>query len=127
MMKLAVLFGFLGTTSGLLLPTLALPRTNSATRHSPLLMQEDEPTKGISGALGGGKTTADVEAGKNPIAEAGSLAAFCLVLAGITFGALNPDVVEDFAKSNAKCVEGTIVRGEKIRCEQVNGISTRVR
>tara|TARA_B100000768_G_scaffold172553_1_gene180910 strand:+ start:272 stop:529 length:258 start_codon:yes stop_codon:yes gene_type:complete len=65
-------------------------------------------TRGISGSLGGGKKTADVE--KNPIAEAGSLAAFVIVFAAITYGGLNPDVVEGFAASNAKCVEGTIVR-----------------
>jgi hypothetical protein len=43
-------------------------------------------TRGVSGVLGGGKTTADVE--KNPIAEAGSLAAFVIVISAIVFGGL---------------------------------------
>mmetsp|Transcript_55798 Transcript_55798/g.133723 ORF Transcript_55798/g.133723 Transcript_55798/m.133723 type:complete len:127 (-) Transcript_55798:166-546(-) len=126
-MKLsACLLALVGAASGLLISPPALPRAGMATRSSAVFMQEDDQTgRGISGSLGGGKKTADLE--KNPIAEAGSLAAFVIVFAAITYGGLNPDVVEGFAASNAKCVEGTIVRGEKIKCELVDGIPTRVR
>ena len=57
------------------------------------------------------------------MAEAGSLAAFCIVIGAIIFGGLNPDMVEDYANANAKCVEGTIVKGVKIKCDG----NTRVR
>ena len=58
--------------------------------------------------LGGGKTTAEIE--KDPIAEAGSLAAFVIVISALIFGGLNPDFVEGIAAKSAKCVDGTIVR-----------------
>ena len=61
-------------------------------------------TRGIGAALGGGKTTAEIE--KNPIAEAGSLAAFVIVIFAIIFGGLNPDFVEGIAAKSAKCVDG---------------------
>ena len=67
-------------------------------------------TVGISSALGGGKRASDVE--ENTVAETGSLVAFGLVLALLAYGAFNPDI----AKSNAKCVEGTIVKGVRIKC-----------
>ena len=65
-------------------------------------------TRGIGAVLGGGKTTADIE--KDPIAEAGSLAAFVIVISALVFGGLNPDFVEGIAAKSAKCVDGTIVR-----------------
>ena len=126
-MKLTCLVALFGLSSSLVISPPALPRAGMATRHRALLMQEeeDQSSKGISGALGGGKKTADIQ--KNPIAEAGSLVAFVIVISAIVFGGLNPDVVEGFAAKSAKCVDGTIVRGEKIQCELVNGIPTRVR
>ena len=65
-------------------------------------------TRGIGAVLGGGKTTADIQ--KDPIAEAGSLAAFVIVISALVFGGLNPDFVEGIAAKSAKCVDGTIVR-----------------
>ena len=78
--------------------------------------QDDGKIEGISGALGGGKTTAQVE--KNPVVVAGSLAAFIITLGALTFGAVNPDAVEDIAKSYRKpCTADKIVNGRKIVCQ----------
>jgi len=82
-------------------------------------MQEDgapEPPRGINGVLGGGKTTEEVAAEKSPIVEAASIFGFVFVLAGLTFGAVNPDYVESIAKSQSKCVEGKIVNGYRTQC-----------
>jgi hypothetical protein len=91
-----------------------------ADRFSVPKMQDEEEgyNKGISNVLGGGKSQADVLAEKNPVAEAGSLAAFVIVLCGLTFGALNPDAVEQYAKANkdVSCVEGKISNGKRLEC-----------
>jgi hypothetical protein len=82
--------------------------------EAPAVSGDDQTTKGISGVLGGGKTSDQVE--KSTAAELGSLAAFVVVLAMLTFGALNPDAIEDIAKSNSKCVQGKIVKGVRQEC-----------
>ena len=82
-----------------------------AARHACARCFAPEPlalTRGIGAVLGGGKTTAEIE--KDPIAEAGSLAAFVIVISALVFGGLNPDFVEGIAAKSAKCVDGTIVR-----------------
>ena len=139
-MRSTVLALILAVAAGLQVSRPVLPRANCFVRRSVLLMQEDEApsappaeeeeapaaveapavsgddqtTKGISGVLGGGKTSDQVE--KSTAAELGSLAAFVVVLAGLTFGALNPDAIEDIAKSNSKCVQGKIVKGVRQEC-----------
>ena len=63
-----------------------VPPLRSLARHPVLVMAEPpeqvpetpEPTVGISGVLGGGKTKADIET--NTLAEAGSLAATVIPL-----------------------------------------------
>eukprot|EP00320_Phaeocystis_rex_P022391 CAMPEP_0119058182 /NCGR_PEP_ID=MMETSP1178-20130426/2549_1 /TAXON_ID=33656 /ORGANISM="unid sp, Strain CCMP2000" /LENGTH=138 /DNA_ID=CAMNT_0007039091 /DNA_START=30 /DNA_END=446 /DNA_ORIENTATION=- len=130
MARVCLLLGLFGAASGLLLSPPALPRAGCAMRHSPLCMQEDpeqttqttapeqttesEQTVGISSALGGGKKSADVE--KNPIAVAGSLGAFIIVSGALVWGALNQDALDEYVANNAKCVEGKIVKGVKIKC-----------
>ena len=106
----------IGAVAGLQVSLPVVPRASCAVRRSLAVMQEDDegPTLGISGVLGGGKTSDQVE--KSTAAELGSLAAFVVVLAGITFGALNPDAIEDIANSNSKCVQGKIVKGVKQQC-----------
>lgn len=70
--------------------------------------------RGIAGMLGGGKLNAEVQ--KNPVVEAGSLAATVIVLGALVFGAVNPAYIEESAqKSQATCVE-KIVRGQRIVC-----------
>jgi hypothetical protein len=70
--------------------------------------------RGISGMLGGGKLNAEIQ--KNPVVEAGSLAATVIVLGALVFGAVNPAYIEESAqKSQATCVE-KIVRGQRIVC-----------
>jgi hypothetical protein len=70
--------------------------------------------RGISGMLGGGKLNAEIQ--KNPVVEAGSLAATVIVLGALAFGAVNPDYIEESAqKSQATCVE-KIVRGQRVVC-----------
>ena len=81
----------------------ARPPARFALHPNPLAL-----TRGIGAVLGGGKTTAEIE--KNPVAEAGSLAAFVIVISALIFGGLNPDFVEGIAAKSAKCVDGTIVR-----------------
>ena len=75
---------------------------------------EPEPTKGIMGVLGGGKTSDQIE--KNPVAEIGSLVGFVVVICAFIFGAVNPDFVEARAKSQAVCVQGKIVNGKRTQC-----------
>lgn len=70
--------------------------------------------RGIAPVLGGGKSASEIE--KNPVVEAGSLAATVLVLAALVFGSVNPGAVEEIAqKSHGPCVE-KIVHGKKITC-----------
>jgi hypothetical protein len=83
---------------------------------SPKMQEDDGKIDGISGALGGGKTKQDVE--KNPIVVGGSFIAFLLTLGGLTFSALNPDAMEDIAKSVQKpCTKDKIVNGRTIVCQ----------
>jgi len=84
-------------------------------RAAAAVMQEPpEPTKGIMGVLGGGKTSDELES--NPAAEIGTLVGTVVVLLGLVFGAVNPDFVEQIAKSQGTCVEGKIVAGKKTVC-----------
>jgi hypothetical protein len=90
----------------------------TARAPSPRMQERgDDPTqiKGISNVLGGGKKEDEVE--KNPVVVAGSLIAFLLTLGGLTFGAVNPDAVEEIAKgAQKKCTADKIVNGRKVAC-----------
>lgn len=90
-----------------------------------LVMQEEEEApapqegriEGISGALGGGKTKEQAAADKNPVVVTGSLVAFIAVLAALTFGAVQPDKMDEIAKGFQKpCTADKIVSGKKIVC-----------
>jgi len=107
----------LGTAAGLQVTPPVMHRAAMPMRSCvPLMQKKDgpEPAVGISSVLGGGKSSDDVE--KSTTAEIGSLAAFVIVLAALAFGAVNPDFVEDIAKSQSKCVQGKIIKGVKQQC-----------
>ena len=78
-------------------------QTSALGRYPVISMQEGppEPTNGIMGVLGGGKTSEEIES--NPAAETGSLVATIVVALAFVFATINPDFVEGIAKSQGVC------------------------
>jgi len=78
--------------------SMAMPVAFRGTRASMLRMQEtSETTKGISKILGGGKTSSEIR--RDPTSNTIAVISTTLVILGIAYGAVNPDVVENLAKS----------------------------
>lgn len=86
--------------------------------------EDDSYTKGISPVLGGGKLSTDEPDPQAKILEAGSAVAFAVVFAALVFGAVNPDAVEEIAKSQRKpCDPTKIINGKRVVCKQEASIA----
>eukprot|EP00322_Chrysochromulina_rotalis_P030776 CAMPEP_0115856692 /NCGR_PEP_ID=MMETSP0287-20121206/15185_1 /TAXON_ID=412157 /ORGANISM="Chrysochromulina rotalis, Strain UIO044" /LENGTH=132 /DNA_ID=CAMNT_0003310877 /DNA_START=28 /DNA_END=426 /DNA_ORIENTATION=+ len=115
-MKFCFLFLFLAPVSCLRLTIVARPSSAMVSRTTSLAMggESPEPTQGIQGMLGGGKTSDQIEV--NEVIENGSKVAFAIVLAALVYGGTNEEQVASIAKSQKKpCVE-KISNGKKIVC-----------
>ena len=121
---ISVGIGVLAATAAFVPPTSVRP-TSVAPVHvharAPVFvrMESEEPaeyTKGISSVLGGSKKTEEVEI--DAAANIGSALAFVITLGGLAYGTLNPDAVENIAKSQYKCDPNKIVNGKRVECKQ---------
>ena len=122
-MKCLLLAALVALSTAFQLPAVGLRPQRAARALAPVL--EEDYTKGISPVLGGGRKTGEGDSDISGFAEPASKVAFALVFCGFVFAAVNPDAVDDIAKSQRKpCDPAKIINGKRVVCKEVASITT---